>query len=119
MADQVAKRAAQGTQILPVCETQDETKLKYPLEDSQKITSELGPRPSVPGGRKVTEEGKLILTQAEGCEYVTNLHYITHLGTKRLIDTVKASRFYVLGLQKIAQEVVQQCKACALVNAGS
>lgn len=99
--------------------TQDEIEFQYPSEDSQKITSELGPRPSIPGGRKVTDEGKLILTQAEGREYVANLHYITHLGTKRLIDIVKASSFYVLGLEKMTQEIVQQCKACALVNAGA
>lgn len=69
-----------------MCTTQDEIEFQYPPEDSQKIASELGPRPSIPGGRKVTVEGKLILTQAEGREYVANLHYITHLGTKRLIN---------------------------------
>lgn len=116
MVNEVAKQTAQGPQILPVCETQDRTEFKYLLEDFQNIVAELRHRPSAPRGRKVMDEGKLILTQAEGHENVTNLHYITHLGTKSLINTVKSSRFHILNLQKTAQ-VVQQCRACALVSA--
>ena len=35
-----------------------------------------------------TEEGKLVLPREEGHKYVTNLHYLTHLGAKKKLKGV-------------------------------
>ena len=71
-----------------------------------------------PYGVAETEDGKSILPQKEGRCYVTNLHQLTHLGTKKLKDVIRHSDYHVMGLSDIAQEVVQNCRACALINTG-
>jgi hypothetical protein len=65
-----------------------------------------------------TEEGKLVLPREEGHKYVTNLHYLTHLGAKKLKGVVRSSDYYVIGLSDLAEDIVKSCKACAMTNAG-
>ena len=63
-----------------------------------------------------TEEGKLVLPWEEGHKYVTNLHYLTHLGAKKLKGVVRSSDYYVIGLSDLAEEIVKSCKACAMTR---
>jgi hypothetical protein len=57
-----------------------------------------------------TEEGKLVLPREEGHKYVTNLHYLIHLGAKKLKGVVRFSDYYVIGLSDLAEEIVKSCK---------
>lgn len=63
-----------------------------------------------------TTDGKQALPDQQGCEFVANLHCLTHLGTRKLIELVKSSEYHDQRLPDIVQEVVQSCQAYALVN---
>ena len=65
-----------------------------------------------------TQDGCSALPTKEGQQYVANLHWLTHLGTKKLKEIVKNSNYYVIKLSDVAQEIVNKCQACALTNAG-
>ena len=110
MADLTAKQATQGAMILAVKEPKDyhdisETNFRYTPEDYQ-VMGKLGLVKKTPYGAVETEGGKLVLPRKEGHKYVTNLHYLTHLGAKKLKDVVKSSNYYVMGLSDLAGEVV-------------
>lgn len=78
----------------------------------------LGLIKETPYGVVETEEGKLVVPREEEHKYVTNLHYLTHLGAKKLKGVVRSSDYYVTGLSDLAEEIVKSCKACAMSNAG-
>ena len=65
-----------------------------------------------------TQDGCSALPTKEGQQYVANLHWLTHLGSKKLKEIVKSSNYYVIRLLDIAQEIVNKCQSCALTNAG-
>jgi ribonuclease HI len=122
MAYLTAKQVAQGAMILAVKEPKDyydvrEASFRYTPEDYQLI-DKLGLVKETPYSVVETEEGKLVLQWEEGRKYITNLHYLTHLGAKKLKGVVRSSDYYVIGLSDWAAEIVQSCKACAMTNAG-
>jgi hypothetical protein len=92
MADQVAKKAAQGSMNLVI-----------------KTISQL------------VEENteKRILTEEEGVDYLANIHCLTHLGPKKMTELVNSSPYHIPRLQKAVEDLVKNCRACALTNAGS
>ena len=65
------------------------------------------------------EINKRTLTEEEGRDYLANIHHLTHLGTKKLLKLVSKSPYYIPGLKSIVEEIVKNCCACALTNAGS
>ena len=88
MTDLTAKQVAQGAMILAVKEPKDyydvrETSFRYTPEDYQ-VMDKLGLVKEILYGVVKTEERKLVLPREEGHKYVTNLHYLTHLGAKKL-----------------------------------
>ena len=89
MADQVAKEAAQGPLTLAI---------KTSLQSAKEIPE------------------KQTLTREEGLEYLTNIHRLTHLGEKKMIKLVGKSPYHIPQLQKIVEELVKNCQACALTN---
>ena len=91
MADQEAKKAAQGPMTLVV-------------------------RTQQPAAEEIN---KRTLTEEEGRDYLANIHHLTHLGTKKLLKLVSKSPYYIPGLKGIVEEIVKNCRACALTNAGS
>lgn len=87
MADLVAKQTAQGTVILAARESKDyynirETSFRCTQEDNNAMDG-LGLIRHTPYGISQMEDRKLILPSKEAREYLTNLHYLTHLGTKK------------------------------------
>lgn len=64
-----------------------------------------------------TIDGRVILPTREGISYVQRLHQLTHLGTDKLKQLVKASKYYVLNLNSTIKQVVDSCQACTLTNA--
>lgn len=92
MADQMAKEAAHGpmTLIAKVGSRQDERALE-----------------------------KRALTEEEGLEYLTSMHRLTHLGARKMIELSNKSPYHIPRLQKTAEDLVRNCRACALTNAGS
>jgi hypothetical protein len=122
MADLTTKQAAQGAMILAVKEPKDYYDVRgisliYTPEDYQDM-DKLGLVKETLYGVVETEKGKLVHPWEEGCKYVTNLHYMTHLGAKKLKGVVRSSNYYVIGLSDLAEEIVKSCKACAMTNAG-
>ena len=74
IADLTAKQAAHGAMILAVKKSKDyydvrETSFRYTPEDYQVMD-------------KLELIKELVLPWEEGHKYVTNLHYLTHLGAK-------------------------------------
>lgn len=63
-----------------------------------------------------TQDGCSVLPTKEGQQYVANLHWLTHLETKKLKEIVKNSNYYVIKLSDFPQEIVNKCQA--LTNAG-
>ena len=127
MADMAAKQAAQGAMILIANQGVKKSKAYYGIRETSFMYTPKDHHQMkklkivysyTPYGVAETEDGKSILLQKEGQQYVTNLHQLTHLGTKKLKDIVGHSDHHVTGLSDIAQEIVQNCKACALTNAG-
>ena len=127
MADMAAKQAAQGAMILianqGIKNSKDyynirETSFRYTPKDHRLMEKLKIIYSYTPYKITETEDGKSILPQKEGHQYVTNLHQLTHLGTKKVKDIVRHSDYHVMGLSDIAQEVVQNCKACTLTNSG-
>jgi hypothetical protein len=92
MAEQVAKEAAQGPMTLIV-----------------KIMPQLAEE----------ETEKKVLTEEEGLKYLADIHRLTHLGSKKMIKLVSRSPYHIPGLQKAAEDLVRNCRTCALTNAGS
>ena len=82
MADQVAKKAAQGSMTLVI-----------------KTTPQLV--------EEITE--KKILTEEEGLEYLTNIHHLTHLGPKKMTELVNRSPYHIPRLQKAVEDLVKNC----------
>jgi hypothetical protein len=122
MADLTAKQAGQGAMILAIKEPKDyydvrDTSFRYSPENYQ-VMDKLGLVKETPYGVVKTEEGKLVLPWEEGHKYVTNLHYLTHLGAKKLKGVVRSSDYYVSGLSDLVEEIVKSCKTCAMTNAG-
>ena len=122
MADLTTKQVAQGAVILAVKEPKDyydvrDTSFRYSPENYQ-VMDKLGLVKETPYGVVKTEEGKLVLPWEEGHKYVINLHYLTHLGAKKLKGVVRSSDYYVTGLSDLAEEIVKSCKACAMTNVG-
>lgn len=127
MADMAAKQAAQGAMILAAeqktKEPKDyydirETSFRYTPEDHKQMEKLKIVHGYSPYGVAETEDGKSKLPQEGGRHHVTNLHQLTHLGTKKLKDIIRHSDYHVMGFSDIAQKVVQNCKVCALTNAG-
>jgi hypothetical protein len=117
MADLTAKQAAQRAMILAVKEPEDydirETSFKYTPEDYQ-VMDKLGLVKEILYGVVKTEEGKLVLPWEERHKYVTNLHYLTHLGAKKLKCVVSRPAFVAQvshGLAKILE--IDQKLHCA------
>jgi hypothetical protein len=50
-----------------------------------------------------TERRKLVLSWEEGSKYVTNLHYLTHLGAKKLKGMVNGPAFVAQVSQGLAK----------------
>ena len=92
MADQVAKEAAQRPMALVI-----------------KTTPQLV--------EEITEKG--ILTEEEGLKYLANVHRLTHLGPKKITELVNRSPYHIPRLQKVVEDLVKNCRACALTNARS
>ena len=82
MADQVAKKAAQGSMTLVI-----------------KTTPQL------------VEENteKRILTEEEGLEHLANIHCLTHLGLKKMAELVNRSPYHIPRLQKAVEDLVKNC----------
>jgi hypothetical protein len=122
LADLTAKQAAQKAMILAVKEPKDyydvrKTSFRYTPKDYQ-VMDKLRLVKETPYGVVETEEEKLVLPWEKGRKYVTNLHYLTHLGAKKLKGVVRSSNYYVIGLSDLAEEIVKSFKACAMTNAG-
>ncbi|XP_073090762.1 uncharacterized protein [Manis javanica] len=117
-ADQAAKQAAQGMSILPLQVYPEATHIKsfqYTPEDLVCI-NKLGFKNSSPQEIYKSEKGKVVLPQREAEEYLRQLHQLTHLGAKNLKTLVRDSPYHVIGLGKLADEVVKNCVPCQLVN---
>jgi hypothetical protein len=82
MADQVAKEAVQGPMTLVIKNA-----------------------PQTVEGR--TE--KRVLTEEEGLKYLADIHYLTHLGAKKMIKLVSRSPYHIPGLQQAAEGLVRNC----------
>ena len=91
MADQVAKKAAQGSMTLVI-----KTIPQLVEENTEKRT----------------------LTEEEGLDCLTNIHCLTHLGLKKMAELVNRSPYHIPRLQKAVEDLVKNCRACALTNAG-
>ena len=65
-----------------------------------------------------TQDGCYCLPTRKGQQYVASLHRLTHLGNKKLKETVKSSNYYVIKMSDIAQDSANKCQACVLINAG-
>ena len=106
MADLTTKQAAQRAMILTVKEPEDydvrETRFRYTPEDYQ-IMDKFGLVKEILYGVVKTEEGKLVLPWEEGRKYVTNLHYLTHLGAKKLKGVVNRPAFVAKVSQGLAK----------------
>lgn len=63
------------------CHDVNKTNFKYTPGDCQ-VMEKLRLTKEAPCRAMETEDGNLVLPQKEGREYV-NLHYLTHLGTKK------------------------------------
>ena len=124
MADQAAKQAAQGT-ITLVTETvpdpqASDPSFNYPFKDCDKIEdmTEAGKAQMFSHhGLAKTKDGWIILPSKEGQDYVRRIHQLTHLGSDKLKALIKGSKYYVIRLNSVAEEVVKSCKACTLTNA--
>jgi hypothetical protein len=115
-----AKQVTQGAMFLAVKEPKDyydvrETSFRYTPEDYQ-VMDKLGLVKETLYGVVETEKGKLVLPCEEGCKYATNLHYLTHLRTKKLKGVTRYSNYYAIGLSDLAEEIVKSCKACTMTN---
>jgi hypothetical protein len=105
MGDLTTKQVAQGAMILAVKEPKDyydvrESSFSYTPEDYQ-VMDKLGLVKEILYRVVETEKGKLVLVlprTQEGHKYVTNLHYLTHLGAKKLKDVVRSFVYYVTEL---------------------
>ena len=107
MADLTAKQAPQGAMIPAVKEPKDyydirETSFRYTPEDYQ-VMDKLELVKQILYGVVKTEEGKLVLPWEEGHKYVTNLHYLTHLGAKKLKGVVNGPAFVAQVSQGLAK----------------
>jgi|UPI0000F4AF79 DNA-directed RNA polymerase subunit F len=92
MADLTTKQASQRAMILAVKEPKDyydvrETSFRYTLEDYQ-VMVKLGLVKEILYRVVKKEERKLVFSWEEGHKYVTSLHYLTHLGAKKLKGVV-------------------------------
>jgi hypothetical protein len=90
MADQVAKRAAQESMTLVM-----KTTPQLVEENTEKRT----------------------LTEEEGLDYLASIHRLTHLGLKKMTELVNRSPYHIPRLQKALEDLVKNCRACALTNA--
>ena len=127
MADQEAKRAAQGPMVLTIKTWHNQLEdpyhflkvsFHYTPEDYKQM-DKLSFKFENSYGLREAKDGKVILLQKEGKKYVANLHQLTHLGAKHLQTLVKSSNYYVLGLSDVTEEaVVRNCVPCAMTNAG-
>jgi hypothetical protein len=127
MADLAVKQAAQRAKILIAREKNKELKNHYELKDTgfdytsedQELTGKIPEicRYTLQGVAK-TQDGCSVLPTREGQQYVANLHWLTHLGTKKLKEIVKNSNYYVIKLFDVAQKIVNKCQVCAVTNVG-
>ena len=127
MADQEAKRVAQGPMVLTIETWHNQLEdpyrslkvsFNYTLEDYQQM-DKLSFNFENSYGLREAKDGKVILPQKEGKKYVANLHQLTHLGAKHLQTLVKSSNYYVLGISDVAEAIVRNCVPCAMTNAGT
>ncbi|XP_073067775.1 uncharacterized protein [Manis javanica] len=117
-ADQAAKQAAQGMNILPLWVYPEDTCAKsfqYTPEDLARM-DKLGFKKSSPLRTYKSGSGKNILPQKEAGKYLRQLHQLTHLGAKNLKTLVRNSPYHIIGLGETADEVVRNCVPCQLVN---
>ncbi|XP_073069533.1 uncharacterized protein [Manis javanica] len=117
-ADQAAKQAAQGMNILPLQVCPEATHIEsfqYTPEDLVCI-NKLGFKNSSPQEIYKSEKGKVVLPRKEAEEYLRQLHQLTHLGAKNLKTLVRDSPYHIIGLGKLADEIVKNCVPCQLVN---
>ena len=82
MADQVAKKAAQGSMTLVI-----------------KTTPQLI--------KENTE--KRILTEEEGLDYLANIQCLAHLGPQKMTELVNRSPYHIPRLQKAVEDLVKNC----------
>ena len=125
MADQEAKRAAQGPMVLTIETWHNQLEEPYrSLKVSFNYTldyqqmDKLGFNFENSYGLREAKDGKVILPPKEGKKCVDNLHQLTHLGAKHLQTLVKSSNYCVLGLSDVAKAVARNCVPCAMTNAG-
>ena len=119
------QKATHGAMILIAREKNKELKDHYEFKNTgfdytpedQELTGKI---PEIcgytPQGVAKTQDGHSVLP-TKGQQYVANLHWLTHLETKKLKEIVKNSNYYVIKLSDVAQEIVNKCQACALTNA--
>lgn len=101
MADQTAKQAAHGTTVL--------------IEEIRNHPPE--PPEHTHKGCALTEDGQIVLPAKEGQDYVKRLHQLTHLGTEKLKQLIKSSKYCVQDLHTTTKQVVEACQACTMTNA--
>ena len=82
MADQVAKKAAQGSTTLVI-----KTTPQLVEENTEKRT----------------------LTEEEGLDYLASIHRLTHLGLKKMTELVNRSPYHIPRLQKAVEDLVKNC----------
>jgi hypothetical protein len=87
-----------------------ETSFRYTPEDYQVMDKLTLVKETLYGVVKTEKKGKLVLPWEEGHKYVTNLHYLTHLGAKKLKGVVRSSDYYVTRLSDLAEEIVKAAR---------
>lgn len=122
MADEAARAAALGQQVLPLKTTEPTQELKEPpflysdqdLDTIQRLGAEYDEQIRVWRLRE-----KIVLPHQLAKEIITNLHQWTHLGHKKLKAALQEDRqsYYIPGLDSLVQQVTASCVPCAKVNA--
>lgn len=121
MADEEAKAAAFGAMILPVSTGLNDwapTTSVYSPEECQRL-DELGYTEVNDKGQRLGPEGKIILSQEAGQQFIQRLHQMTHLGKGKLESLLKSSKYFVVDSSFLINKVVDNCLPCQLTNAGS
>ncbi|XP_052028102.1 protein NYNRIN-like [Apodemus sylvaticus] len=73
------------------------------------------------GGERWIHKGKPVLPMEQTFELVCSLHGLTHLSLRKmkaLLDQEEDTLPHLLNWDSILQQVIDNCKACAQVNAG-
>lgn len=125
MADKAAREAAMRTPVSnsqALTLTPDLTQPSHPVQYTREDTDLLKTIGAShdPNRQCWVFKGKVVAPMKQTREFITYLHKFTHLSPKKmkaLLDR-EESIHYLLRRDKIIQQVVDACKACAQVNAG-